>query len=305
MENNKLPLVSVIIPTFGSNTNPCRAIDSVFSQSYHAVEVVVVDDNGLDTPQQKHNCDLFKKYCENKYFKYIVHKSNLNGSVARNTGVLNSHGDYLCFLDDDDFFSDQYKIEKQIKASILLDDSYAGTFSSLRIFRQSSTKPQIVKANDKGNVLIKFIKSKMSIGTAAPIITRRSFEEIGGFRESFSHHQDWEFFARLLDKYKLKAVPTAFYDRCYKTIPKRDLSVRKQRMDKYVELMKTEISSLSKKTINKLMKEKYYPLYFASFRDHQKEIRKDINRQNRFTICDYTKLGLFAFVYFFNRIFNR
>ena len=45
--------VSVIIPTYGNNTNPERAIDSVFSQDYLQVEVIVVDDNGEGTKQQK------------------------------------------------------------------------------------------------------------------------------------------------------------------------------------------------------------------------------------------------------------
>ena len=109
--------VSVIIPTYGNNTNPERAIDSVFSQDYLQVEVIVVDDNGEGTKQQKKNQIIFEKYKGNKAFKYIVCKDNNGGSTARNIGVKASSGEYVCFLDDDDVFSNKDKLRLQIEAS--------------------------------------------------------------------------------------------------------------------------------------------------------------------------------------------
>ena len=89
--------VSIIIPTYGSNTDPCRAIDSVLRQTYKNVEVVVVDDNGKGTAQQIKNEELFSKYQNDSRVRYVVHSKNLGGSVARNTGVAHSSGKYLCF----------------------------------------------------------------------------------------------------------------------------------------------------------------------------------------------------------------
>ena len=298
---NSQTVVSIIIPTFGSNTNPCRAIESVFEQDYPFIEVVVVDDNGKGTPQQIKNEKAFQKYKDKDDFVYLIHESNMNGSVARNTGANAAKGSFLCFLDDDDYFSDSQKISKQVSVLEILDSTFAGSFSSLRII-DSRKKVRFVKAKDNGNLLINFIKSKLSIGTGAPIISKSSFIELGGFNECFDHHQDWEFFARLLDKFKLKAVHDAYYDREYKIIPKRGLDLRKIRMDRYVCLMKNCIQSLKKRTLYRLMKEKYYPLYLACLRDKNKKLRKAIYSENRFNVFDCIKMFFYALVYFVKNI---
>mgnify|MGYP004623184697 CR=1 FL=1 len=55
-----------------------------------------------------------KKYDLNNNVKYLKHIKNMNGAVARNTGIKNCNGDYIGFLDDDDEFLPE-KIEKQVK----------------------------------------------------------------------------------------------------------------------------------------------------------------------------------------------
>lgn len=282
--------VSVIIPSYGANTDPCRAIDSVLNQDYNEVDVYIVDDNGIGTEQQLSNALLLKKYETDERVHYITHETNLGGSAARNTGVRASDGDYVCFLDDDDEFADRTKISKQMKAAVRLGNDWAGTYSSLKIFK-GNVYLRTISASSSGYVLEEFIQGDMSIGTAAPIITRQSYESIGGFEESFKRHQDWEFFSRLFDKYKIKAVPEAFYHRYYKIgVKRKTAETRLNYMDKYVSYMKKELKSLPGKKLNLLMKRKYTSVIFAFMKEKQFGRAMQICKSQKYNGLDYLYL---------------
>lgn len=293
--------VSIIIPSYGSNTDPCRAIDSVLNQSYSDVEVVVVDDNGRGTDQQLKNEENFRKYIGDDRFKYIIHDINQGGSVARNTGAVASSGSYLCFLDDDDFFSDKDKIAKQISVDKTLDETWAGTYSSLH--KYLGDKPiREIKAIYSGCIVEEFIKGNTSIGTAAPIIRKKYFDAIGGFDGSFRRHQDWEFFARLTDRFQLKAVPEAYYDRCYKPdVARRSIESRIENMNKYTSKMRECIQSIPKNKLEKLMREKYMSIVFALLKEKRiKEARK-LMGDNSFGIVEYGMMIKSVFSYAYKR----
>lgn len=289
--------VSVIIPSYGTNTDPCRAIDSVLNQDYPNVDVYLVDDNGAGTEQQRKNAAVLKKYADNPRVHYLIHDVNKGGSVARNTGARASDGDYLCFLDDDDELADATKISKQMNASENLGPDWAGTYSSLKIFNGDRFL-RMIPATNSGYVLEEFILGDMSIGTAAPVITRLSFDTIGGFEESFKRHQDWEFYCRLMDRFKLKAVPEAYYHRYYKTDVKRKTAeTRRGYMDKYVSFMKQQLKSLPQEKIELLMKRKYVSVIFAFLREKQYGKAREICRDNGYRFADYLYLIKEAGIY--------
>ena len=94
IENQKL--VSVIIPVFNGERFLAEAIDSVFSQTYRRVDVVMVDDGSTDGSKT-----IAGRYNELRY----AHQPNQGISVALNTGIELAHGDYLAFLDADDLWT--------------------------------------------------------------------------------------------------------------------------------------------------------------------------------------------------------
>ena len=107
----KKELVSVIITTFGDRQDYLlEAINSVLNQTYDNIEIIVVDDNGQNTPAQISN-ESFLKNKEN--IIYYPLKENSGAQVARNTGIFVSRGKYIAFLDDDDIW-DKEKIRKQV-----------------------------------------------------------------------------------------------------------------------------------------------------------------------------------------------
>ena len=94
----KYPKVSVIIPCFNSGKIICRALDSVINQTWPLIEIVLVNDGSYDEETLK----IIKNYSD-LYKIVLINQNNLGLPVARNNGVKKSSGDYLYFLDSDDW----------------------------------------------------------------------------------------------------------------------------------------------------------------------------------------------------------
>ena len=114
MAKNSMPLVSVVIPTYGRATALRAAIESVLLQNYPEIEIVVVDDNGINTAFQQETEKAVSDLIDQHAIKYVVREANGGGSAARNLGIERAAGDLIGFLDDDDLFY-RTKISHQVK----------------------------------------------------------------------------------------------------------------------------------------------------------------------------------------------
>lgn len=94
--------VSVIIPTYNRSDFIDKAINSVLNQTYSNIEIIIVDDNGKDTPARKAMTEKMRKYEEFSNIRYLKNIKNMGGALARNVGIQESSGQYITFLDDDD-----------------------------------------------------------------------------------------------------------------------------------------------------------------------------------------------------------
>lgn len=90
--------VTVIIPYFNGSSHIVAALESLERQSFRNFETIVVDDGSSSTELRK----LLKFRAKYKFT--VLSQSNLGQSAARNLGIANSTGNYICFLDQDDFF---------------------------------------------------------------------------------------------------------------------------------------------------------------------------------------------------------
>ncbi|MCP3178140.1 glycosyltransferase [Desulfuromonas sp. KJ2020] len=105
------PKISVIIPTYNREKLITETIESVFNQTYKDIEIIVIDDGSTDN-----TVNIVKKLQEQSKLPFRVELllENLGVSAARNLGVFLAKGDYVSFLDSDDYwFSD--KLKKQIE----------------------------------------------------------------------------------------------------------------------------------------------------------------------------------------------
>ncbi len=91
--------VSVIMPIYNAYNYLCPALDSVLDQTLEEIEVICVDDGSTD-----HSLEILKEYQERDSRIRIVTETNAGPGLARNNGIRRARGEYLAFLDADDFF---------------------------------------------------------------------------------------------------------------------------------------------------------------------------------------------------------
>lgn len=194
--------VSVIIPTYKNRGRLVKSIESVLSQDYPGlIEVIVVDDNNPDSPERKNTEVAMDIFLDNPKVKYIRHLKNLNGSAARNTGLNNSSGSLIAFLDDDDIFL-KNKLTKQVEYLKSHPDVSAVYCHAQR--RNNIFSPLIIEGNGTRQILL----LESNFQTSTLLFRRNALTRINGFDESFIRHQDYELMLRFFAAdFKIGCLP--------------------------------------------------------------------------------------------------
>lgn len=196
-------LLSVIIPTFDRQISIIdRAVKSIQMQTYPDIEIVIVDDN-------KNNSSLsvnIKKYCQENGIIYIKQFGNSGACNARNIGVVNSQGEYIAFLDDDD----EWLPSKASEQITMLKKGYGLVFSKgINVYTNLNFKelPYGNNGNFIQNPKFEDLLIKNYIGTTSQImITRECFFLVNGFDPNFPARQDYDFCLRVSQHYRLYGI---------------------------------------------------------------------------------------------------
>lgn len=128
--------VSVVVPVYNVEKVLSVCLDSIITQTYKNIEIILIDDGSTD--KSKDICDEYAKKQSNVI---CIHKKNEGLGKARNTGILSAHGDYVIFIDSDDYI-EKNMIEEMIKSS---DKGNADLITSEFIYNgiiQYSTIPE-------------------------------------------------------------------------------------------------------------------------------------------------------------------
>ncbi len=201
----KIPMVSVVIPTYSRPTFLNRCIDSVLNQTYKNIEIIVVDDNNPDTLERKETEEVMKKYITDSRVTYLKHEKNKNGSAARNTGWRVAQGKYITFLDDDDTIIET-KIEKQVECLEKLDASWGACYTGYKLIKEHGGT-QISSEKRSGKCFVDALMRTMFMGSGSNLFLKKSVvDEINGYDESFVRNQDIEFLVRVTEKYKIAYI---------------------------------------------------------------------------------------------------
>ena len=112
-------LISVVLPIYNVENYLDRCINSIVHQTYDNLEIILIDDGSPDSCPQK--CDEWAK--KDNRIK-VIHKKNAGLGMARNTGIENASGEYLCFCDSDDYIdletiNKAYEVAKKNNADIV------------------------------------------------------------------------------------------------------------------------------------------------------------------------------------------
>lgn len=204
----KESMVSAIITTYKREPSMVlRALDSIITQTYRDIEIIVVDDSPSDFASRKDvQAAVIKRQEENPEIniRYIAHANNMGACVARNTGLEAAKGEYIAYLDDDDEWLPE-KIDKQIKA-IQKSDAALVYCDCLYIDDSKGTTIQRDKEYIKGKALTRLLYSNFIESTSYPLIRKKCLQEIGGFDPLMQAAQDYDVWLRLAERYEIDYV---------------------------------------------------------------------------------------------------
>jgi glycosyltransferase involved in cell wall biosynthesis len=183
-----MPLVSVVIPTYNAGQFIAAALDSVLSQSFRDLEVVVVDDGSTDDTEAR-----MQAY--GTPIRYLRQK-NAGVAVARNRGIAESRSKYIAFLDADDTWFPN-KLGRQIDAL----SSHPGVRACYSAFQMVDAQLRSlgVPANPRRAGLLEDLLMRGNvIGSICTVLAERTlFDEVGAFDPTLSQCADWDMWVRI------------------------------------------------------------------------------------------------------------
>jgi glycosyltransferase involved in cell wall biosynthesis len=194
-----MPKVSVIIPTHNRIHFLTGAIESVLNQTFQDVEIIVIDDGSTDSTKE-----IVGTYIQRNPGKISYYYQPKKGvSVARNTGIGYSKGEFIAFLDSDDMWL-PHKLEKQIRTISQESVGFAYSYAYVDEENRKTSKMKPFSPALDFNDL--FLKEK-SIITSTVLIRKEYLHEVGLFDESIGVAEDYDLWARILLKYKAYFIP--------------------------------------------------------------------------------------------------
>lgn len=187
-------IYSVIIPTYNRAHCIQDAINSVINQSFEDFEIIVIDDASTD------NTDAVVRNIKDDRIKYYKNEENVGQSASRNSGASIAKGNYLCFLDSDDLWENDYlsSFYKQINISPNVSCFYCWLNTEKGIYKKWHLDGWIYK----DALLMGELSSTITL-----VVARDAFLDVGGFDELISYGDDDDLCYRLAKKFEFKLIP--------------------------------------------------------------------------------------------------
>jgi glycosyltransferase involved in cell wall biosynthesis len=192
INDNNNPKVSVIIPVYNGEACISIPLNSLLKQTYPDFEVVIIDDGSTDSTK-----DVVEKYTSmDNRFKYY-YQTNQGVSAARNKGMELSRGEFITFLDSDDFHEETF-LDKMVDK--IQRESADVCYCGHNIVTPDKSKKRINKFKSK-HVLIDYILDKVPVNTGGWMIRKKLIEEFDiKFPIGVSWGEDVEFFCEVLSR---------------------------------------------------------------------------------------------------------
>ena len=190
--------ISVIIPTFNRAGLIKRSLASVLSQTFKEFEVLVIDDGSTDETY-----NVVKEFLGDKRVRYI-YQGNLGVSAARNLGVSLSHYEWVSFLDSDDEWLPG-KLEAQVNYSY--ENSNIEFIHTEENWIRNSKKVNQPKQYKKlGGNIFSHCLSLCAISPSTSLMTKRLFNDVGGFSNEYTVCEDFDLWLKITSKYEVGLV---------------------------------------------------------------------------------------------------
>jgi len=193
-------LVSVIMPVYNGEDFLAKSIRSVLNQTYERWELIIVNDGSVDS-----SSNIALKFADIKGVKYYEHEKNKGIPSARNTGIKNSNGSLIAFIDQDDVWVDK-KLSIQIETLKDLNYTYGIVGTGVYIINKSDQKidkriPDRLPKKEGDLVRRTFMGG--AVITTTSLVRKDCFQSVGLLDESLFGCDDLEFWVRAAKEWKM------------------------------------------------------------------------------------------------------
>lgn len=215
--------VSVIIPTYNRFQSLMVAIRSVQNQTYKNIEIIVIDD--CSTQKEYTEYDFTKEdkviYKRLEINNRIKHNSKYAQGLTRNEGILIATGEYIAFLDDDDYY---YPNKIEIQLLLMKKWNYQICSSNMFIgngtYRKDIDKHRYFKDSNFGKKLddlcyeldMKCLSSGNYVNNSSVILHRSILDKVGIFKDI--QYEDYDLWKRIVQYYNILYISEClvYYD---------------------------------------------------------------------------------------------
>lgn len=198
---DRTPLVSVILSTYNWKSEWLKkAIDSVYMQSYHNFEFIIINDASTNNIEDTIN-EYIKKYDN---IIYVKNEKNLWLTKSLNIGIKNSHGEYIARIDDDDYWISKDKLEKQVN---FMEENPEYWVCWAGIIVRIDENDKIIFTRYKNRLSDEQIRNHLlqqnQITHTSVLIKKEALDKVWYYDIKFDVAQDYELRLRIWTKYKL------------------------------------------------------------------------------------------------------
>jgi glycosyltransferase involved in cell wall biosynthesis len=195
-------IVSIITPMFNSQSTIKETIKSVLNQVIDSWELIIVDDGSIDN-----SLHIVEDYCrKDSRIKLLLRGREPKGaSTCRNIGIQQAKGEFILFLDSDDFL-EPFCIKQRLKVMEENPDLEMGIFIMKEFTYKKGDSNKIANILDSADPLYDFLSGKFPWTVTCPIWKKNILTELKGFNETLNRMQDPDLHVRALlrpVKYKL------------------------------------------------------------------------------------------------------
>lgn len=205
--SSKLPLISVIVPAYNAEFFIEKTLNSVLSQTYENIEVLVVDDGSQDR-----TAEIVKIIAQADPRVTLLQQSNAGVAAARNLAIQKSSGEYIAPIDADDIWFPQ-KLEKQMQVMLEAEPSVGLVYAwSVYIDEEDSLTRICQISMLEGEVYIPLVNGSFLGNASSPLIQCACLESVGGYNSQLREQnaegcEDWDLYLRVAEHYQFRVVP--------------------------------------------------------------------------------------------------
>lgn len=186
---------SVIMPCYKTATDSVRrAINSVIHQSFSDWELIFVDDNKEGSSFKEMSYKLSNLYAQENRIHFLFHEGNMGANAARNTAINASSGEWLAFLDADDYWDEGYLLNVY---ECIGTTSCSLVSSPIRISDGSRVREMPVKRSSSGYYFQQELMGDIFSPSSGICVSKEVLLKAGGFDESLPARQDYDMWIRV------------------------------------------------------------------------------------------------------------